>query len=105
MNNVGNLVTDPITGQPVNQQMRQPNAAVYNNSNAMATGQAVFGDPMARQNSVSMVNELVPQPAVNLGVTQSVDTAAAAKATAQQVDQITGLPFQPTVPNQNSQIA
>jgi hypothetical protein len=103
MNNVGNLVTDPITGQPVNQQMRQPNAAVYNNSNAMATGQAVFGDPMARQNSVSMVND--PQPAVNLGVTQSVDTAAAAKATAQQVDQITGLPFQPTVPNQNSQIA
>ena len=99
MNNVNNLVTDPITGQPVNPQMRQPNAAVYNNPNAMATGQAVFGDPMARQNSVSMVND--PQPAVNLGVTQPVDTAATAKATAQQVDQITGLPFQPTVPNQN----
>ena len=102
MNNVDNLVTDPITGQPVNQQMRQQNAAVYNNANAMATGQAVFGDPMARQNSVSMVNELVPQSAVKLGVTQPVDTAAVAtKATAQQVDTITGLPFQPTVQNQN----
>ena len=65
MNNVNNLVTDPITGQPVNQQMRQPNAAVYNNSNAMATGQAVFGDPMARQNSVANVDTLTGMPVVN----------------------------------------
>ena len=65
MNNVGNLVTDPITGQPVNQQMRQPNAAVYNNPNAMATGQAVFGDPMARQNSVANVDTLTGMPVVN----------------------------------------
>jgi hypothetical protein len=65
MNNVNNLVTDPITGQPVNQQMRQPNAAVYNNPNAMATGQAVFGDPMARQNSVANVDTLTGMPVVN----------------------------------------
>ena len=65
MNNVDNLVTDPITGQPVNQQMRQPNAAVYNNPNAMATGQAVFGDPMARQNSVANVDTLTGMPVVN----------------------------------------
>ena len=65
MNNVNNLVTDPITGQPVNQQMRQPNAAVYNNPNAMATGQAVFGDPTARQNSVANVDTLTGMPVVN----------------------------------------
>ena len=65
MNNVNNLVTDPITGQLVNQQMRQPNAAVYNNPNAMATGQAVFGDPMARQNSVANVDTLTGMPVVN----------------------------------------
>ena len=79
MNNVDNLVTDPITGQPVNQQMRQQNAAVYNNSNAMATGQSIFGDTMARQNSVSMVNELVPQSPVSLSVTPPVDANMANK--------------------------
>ena len=42
MNNVDNLVTDPITGQQVNTQVSQQNAAVYNNPNAMATGQAVL---------------------------------------------------------------
>ena len=45
--------------------MRQPNAAVYNNSSAMATGQAVFGDPMARQNSVANVDTLTGMPVVN----------------------------------------
>lgn len=65
MNNVGNLVTDPITGQQVNTQVSQQNAAVYNNPNAMATGQAVFGDPMARQNSVANVDTLTGMPVVN----------------------------------------
>jgi hypothetical protein len=65
MNNVDNLVADPITGQPVNPQMKQQNAAVYNNANAMATGQAVFGDPMARQNSVANVDPLTGMPVVN----------------------------------------
>jgi hypothetical protein len=65
MNNVNNLVTDPITGQQVNTQVSQQNAAVYNNPNAMATGQAVFGDPMARQNSVANVDTLTGMPVVN----------------------------------------
>ncbi len=65
MNNVNNLVTDPITGQQVNTQVSQQNAAVYNNPNAMATGQAVFGDPMARQNSVANVDRLTGMPVVN----------------------------------------
>ena len=81
------------------------NNAVYNDPASIQAAEGIFGNEAARQNTVAAVNQLVPQPAVNLGVTQSVDTAAAAKATAQQVDQITGLPFQPTVPNQNSQIA
>ena len=45
--------------------MKQQNAAVYNNANAMATGQAVFGDPMARQNSVANVDPLTGMPVVN----------------------------------------
>lgn len=65
MNNVNNLVTDPITGQQVNTQVSQQNAAVYNNPNAMATGQAVFGDPTARQNSVANVDTLTGMPVVN----------------------------------------
>ena len=65
MNNVNNLVTDPITGQQVNTQVSQQNAAVYNNPNAIATGQAVFGDPMARQNSVANVDTLTGMPVVN----------------------------------------
>ena len=77
------------------------NNAVYNDPASIQAAEGIFGNEAARQNTVAPVNQLVPQPAVNLGVTQSVDTAAVAKATAQQVDPTTGLLLQPTVPNQN----
>ena len=78
------------------------NNAVYNDPASIQAAEGIFGNQVARQNTVEPVNQLVPQPAVNLGVTQPVDTAAVAtKATAQQVDPITGLLLQPTVPNQN----
>tara|TARA_R110000823_G_scaffold79545_1_gene181229 strand:- start:183 stop:428 length:246 start_codon:yes stop_codon:yes gene_type:complete len=78
------------------------NNAVYNDPASIQAAEGIFGNQVARQNTVAPVNQLVPQPAVNLGVTQPVDTAAVAtKATAQQVDPITGLLLQPTVPNQN----
>jgi hypothetical protein len=78
------------------------NNAVYNDPASIQAAEGIFGNQVARQNTVAPVNQLVPQPAVNLGVTQPVDTAAVAtKATAQQVDPTTGLLLQPTVPNQN----
>ena len=78
------------------------NNAVYNDPASIQAAEGIFGNQAARQNTVAPVDQLVPQSAVNLGVTQPVDTAAVAtKATAQQVDTITGLPFQPTVQNQN----
>lgn len=78
------------------------NNAVYNDPASIQAAEGIFGNQVARQNTVEPVNQLVPQTAVNLGVTQPVDTAAVAtKATAQQVDPTTGLLLQPTVPNQN----
>ena len=84
------------------------NNAVYNDPASMLAAENIFGNEAARAGTV---NQLVPQSAVglgvtqqpaNLGVTQLVDTAAATKATAQQqVDQITGLPLQPTATQQN----
>ena len=62
---MNNLAYDQMTGQPVDPQMKQQNAAVYNNANAIATGQAVFGDPMARQNSVANVDPLTGMPVAN----------------------------------------
>jgi hypothetical protein len=77
------------------------NNAVYNDPASIQAAESIFGNQVARQNTVAPVNQLVPQPAVNLGVKQPVDTAAAAMTTAQQVDQTTGLLLQSTDPNQN----
>ena len=77
------------------------NNAVYNDPASIQAAEGIFGNQAARQNTVAPVNQLVPQSPVSLGVTQLVDTAAATKATAQEVDPTTGLAFQPTVPNQN----
>jgi hypothetical protein len=86
------------------------NNAVYNDPASIQAAEGIFGNQVARQNTVAPVNQLVPQPAVGLGVTQQpaslgvtqlVDTAAATKVAAQQVDQITGLSLQTTDPNQN----
>ena len=83
------------------------NNAVYNDPASIQAAEGIFGNQVAR---AATVNQLVPPSAVGLDVTQQpaslgvtplVDTAAATKATAQQVDQTTGLPFQTTVPNQN----
>ena len=83
------------------------NNAVYNDPASIQAAENIFGNQAARN---ATVNQLVPQsdvslgvtqPPASLGVTQLVDTAAATKATAQEVDPTTGLPFQPTVPNQN----
>ena len=86
------------------------NNAVYNDPATIQAAEGIFGNQAARQNTVAPVNQLVPQspvslgvtqPPASLGVTQLVDTAAATKATAQEVDPTTGLLLQPTVPNQN----
>ena len=77
------------------------NNAVYNDPASIQAAEGIFGNQVARQNTVAPVNQLVPQSPVSLGVTQLVDTAAATKATAQEVDPTTGLAFQPTVQNQN----
>ena len=74
------------------------NNAVYNDPASIQAAESIYGNEAAR---AATVNQLVPQQAVNLGVKQPVDTAAAAMATAQQVDQTTGLLLQPTDPNQN----
>ena len=77
------------------------NNAVYNDPASIQAAESIFGNQAARQNTVAPVNQLVPQSPASLGVTQLVDTAAATKATAQEVDPTTGLAFQPTVQNQN----
>ena len=77
------------------------NNAVYNDPASIQAAEGIFGNQAARQNTVAPVDQLVPQSGVSLGVTQLVDTAAATKATAQEVDPTTGLLLQPTVPNQN----
>ena len=79
------------------------NNAVYNDPASTQAAEGIFGNQAARQNTVATVDQLVPQPAVNLGVTQPVDNAAVAtKAPAPQVDPTTGLLLQPTVQNQNT---
>ena len=78
------------------------NNAVYNDPASIQAAEGIYGNQAARQNTVATVNQLAPQPAVGLGVTQPVDTAAATRVAAPPVDPTTGLQLQTTVQNQNT---
>ncbi len=55
------------------------NNAVYNDPASIQAAEGIFSNEAARQNTVAPVNQLVPQPAVNLGVTPPVDANMANK--------------------------